>query len=108
MYFLLALPLSFLKFWFFEAPKGLLLFFASVNSAFLKLFSLLLLLRTYFRPWKNEYREGLVWFSIGMGMFIKTCVITATLVLLAALLVVEITIFVLFLLWPFATIWLLL
>lgn len=85
----IALPLIFLKFWFFEAPKGLLAFFGSVNHAFLRLFSLPLLIKTFFRPWKNEYREGLVGFSIGMGMFIKTFVILVDTFLLLSILLLE-------------------
>lgn len=76
------------------------MFFGSLNRAFLHLFSLPLLVRTFFRPWKNEYREGLVGFSIGMGMFIKTFVIAADLFILFFLLVTEVVVFFLFLLWP--------
>ena len=79
---------------------ALIVFFASLNRAFLHLFSLPLLLKTFFKPWKNEYREGLVGFSIGMGMFIKTFVIAADLIILLFLLAIEILIFTVFLLWP--------
>src|SRR3989344_4849126 len=67
--FYLSLPLIFLKFWFFEAPRIILIFFASLNNSFLKLISLPILVKTYFKPWKNEYRKGLVGFSIALGMF---------------------------------------
>lgn len=103
MGFYLLLPFLFLKFWYLEAPKGLLAFFASLNEAFLKLFSLSLLVRTYFKPWKNEYRKGLVGFSIGMGMFIKTFFILADLILLFALLAIEFVVVAIFLTWPIAT-----
>lgn len=88
----IALPLIFLKFWFFEAPKGLIAFFGSCNRVFLQLFSLPLLIKTFFRPWKNEYREGLVGFSIGMGMFIKTFVILVDTLLLVFLLIFELAV----------------
>lgn len=102
--FYLNLPLIVLKFWYLEAPLGLVYFFASLNSAFLNLFSLPLLIKTYFRPWKNEYRKGLVGFSIAMGMFVKTIVIIADTVLLGTLLIFE-TIFVIgFLIWPIAVV----
>ena len=65
----MLLPVQFLKFWFIDAPRNLIAFFNSLNNAFLQLCSLPLLLKTYFKPWKNEYREGLVGFSIGMGIF---------------------------------------
>lgn len=98
--FYLTLPLTFLKFWYLETPIGILGFFGSLNSAFLQLFSLPLLIRTYFKPWKNEYREGLVGFSIGMAMFIKTFVILTDFVLLLLLLAVELVIVLGFLFWP--------
>lgn len=105
--FYLSLPLIFLRFWFLEAPRGLLSFFASLNNAFLQLFSLPLLIKTYFRPWKNEYRKGLVGFSIAMGMFVKTFVIIADVFLLFALLIFEAIFMVSFVAWPIGIILLL-
>jgi len=102
--FYLSLPFIFLKFWFLEAPRVILIFFASLNSSFLKLISLPILVKTYFRPWKNEYRKGLVGFSIAMGMFIKTFVITADLILFSALLAIELVIFLAFIFWPIGTV----
>lgn len=98
--FYLSLPLVFLRFWFLEAPRGLISFFASLNTAFLQLFSLPLLVRTYFRPWKNEYRKGLISFSIAMGMFVKMFVIIVDIFLLFALLVFEAIFMVSFVFWP--------
>jgi len=103
---LILLPISFLKFWFFEAPIAIFHFSVSLNKAFLQLFSLPLLIKTYFKPWKNEYRKGLVGFSIAMGMFIKTFVILADLLLFFFLLIIELTFFLMFIFWPFATVYL--
>lgn len=105
--FYLSLPIIFLKFWYFEAPEGLISFFASLNNSFLQLLSLPLLVRTYFKPWKNEYRKGLVIFSIAMGIFIKSFVIMADLILILLLFFLEIIFFISFLSWPVATIFLL-
>ena len=102
--FYLNLPLVFLRFWFFEAPGGLIAFFASLNNAFLQLFSLPILIRTYFRPWKNEYREGLVGFSIGMGMFIKSFFILVDIILLVILLLAQAVLFISFMALPIAAI----
>ena len=101
--FYLTLPLVFLKFWYLEAPIKILKFFSSLNSSLLSLLSLPLLIKTFFRPWKNEYRKGLVVFSIAMGMFIKTFVILADIIIFVFILTAEIAFFVFFLLWPATT-----
>jgi hypothetical protein len=93
-----------LKFWFIESPVALFKFFSSLNSAFFQLFSLPLLLRTYFQPLKNEYRQGLVGFSRAMGIFIKTFFIIADLLMLIILLTIEIVVFVGFIFFPIATV----
>lgn len=101
------LPFLFLKFWFVEAPPAQFIFFTSLNRAFLHLFSLPILVRTFFKPWKNEYREGLIGFSIGMGMFIKTIVIIVDIVLLLMLIAFELTSVAAFIAWPMVTVYLL-
>jgi|SRR3989338_10981722 len=106
--FYLGLPLIFLKFWFLEAPRGLITFFASLNNAFLQLFSLPLLIKTYFKPWKNEYRKGLVGFSIAMGMFVKTFIIIVDVFLLFVLLIFELIFIISFVAWPIGIVLLLL
>lgn len=103
----LSLPVMFLKFWFFESPLALLMFFVSLNRSFLQLFSLLLFLKTYFKPIKNEYRQGLVGFSRFMGMFVKTWLILADVLMFILLLLFEVTVFIGYIFLPFATIWLL-
>ena len=102
--FYLGLPLVFLKFWFVESPKSLLVFFGSLNSAFLQLFSLPLLIKTFFKPWKNEYRKGLVGFSIAMGIFIKTFIIIVDILLFFTLLIFEAIFIASFVVWPIAII----
>src|SRR5579864_5977669 len=82
----LTLPVVLFKFWFLESPVALFKFFVSFNNAFFQLFSLPLLLSTYFKPLKNEYRQGLVGFSRAMGMFVKTFFIAADLAILFLLL----------------------
>ena len=91
-------------YWFWDGPKALMDYFASLNSATLKLLSLRLLVSTFFKPWKNEYREGLVGFSIGMGVVIKTFVILFDLAVLLFLLCAEFVLLFLFLSWPVVTV----
>lgn len=101
--FYLTFPLVFLKFWYLEAPIGIFKFFSTLNQSLLSLLSLPLLIKTFLRPWKNEYRKGLVLFSIIMGMFIKTFVIAADIIIFAFVLVIEIVFFAFFILCPVAT-----
>lgn len=103
----LSLPGVFLKFWYIDSLLGLTHFFATLNHAFFQLFSLPLLFKTFFRPLKNEYREGLVGFSIGMGIAIKTCLIAVDLLLFLFLLLLEALFIISFLLLPLATIFIL-
>ena len=97
---ILSLPLRILKFWYLEAPKQLFSFFIVLDKTFLGVFSLPLMLKTFFRPWKNEYREGLVGFSILMGMVIKSLFILADFVLFIGLIFFEIVFLIGFLIWP--------
>lgn len=103
----LLLPVIFLKFWFVEAPLGLIGYFASFNHAFLELFSLPLFLKTFFKPLKNEYRPGLVWFSRILGMTIKFVLILIDTAIFLIILAVEGLILIGFLVFPIATIYLL-
>lgn len=96
------LPVQILRFWYLEAPLNMLRFFASLNAAFFGVFSLLLMIKTFFKPWKNEYREGLVKFAIIMGMVMKSLFIIADLFLFAGLLICEVAIFLIFLALPLA------
>ncbi|MCL5970451.1 MAG: hypothetical protein M1450_03055 [Patescibacteria group bacterium] len=98
------LPALFFRFWFIEAPYGIFSYFFSLNSTIVQLLSLPILIKTYFKPWKNEYRQGLVGFSIGMGMFIKTFVILADLIILTILFTIELAIICGFIFWPVGTI----
>jgi len=77
----LNLPLIFLKFWYLEAPVSIIKQYGYLNRQFLHLFSLPILIRSYFKPWKNEYRKEFVAVAIGIGVFIKTFFIIADLFL---------------------------
>jgi len=103
---LVLLPLDILKFWYIEAPILLFFYIVSLNKAFFGLFSLPLMLRTFFKPWKNEYRKGLVGFSRFMGMIIKTFFIFGDLVIFICLLFCEIIFFAAFLAFPIFVVYL--
>ncbi len=100
------LPIDIVKFWYFQAPISLLYFFGNVNKQFLTLFSLPLMIKTFFRPWKNEYREGLVGFSIFMGIAFKSILISVDLIILLFLLISESILFIWFLAFPLVSVYL--
>lgn len=104
----LTLPFVLIKFWFIDAPLSIAAYFASLNGAFLHFFSLRILLQTFFKPLKNEYREGLVLFSRLSGMAVKTIFIFVTLLLLLILVVVELILILAFVSMPLAASYLLL
>lgn len=61
------------------------------------------MIRTFFKPLKNEYRKGLVVFSIGMGIFIKTALIFFDLVFFDTVIFLEVTFLAFFIWWPLLT-----
>ena len=103
----LFLPFAFLKFWYIEAPTSILGYFQSLNKAFLQLFSLTLLVKTFFQPLKNEYREGLVGFSRAIGMIVKFFLIAADTLIFTILLFIEVSVFLSFIAFPLLTVWIL-
>lgn len=72
-------PLFLIEFWYRDVLFGLINFFVRFNRYVISLLSLGLLTRTFFKPLKNEYRQGLVLFSIFFGMAIKTVLISVLL-----------------------------
>lgn len=99
------LPAAFLKFWFYEAPREIIGFFLSLNQAFFQLFGLVIFVKTFFKPLKNEYRKGLVGFSRWMGMGIKSILIIVNLIIFIPLLAIEILLLFVFAAFPIIAVW---
>lgn len=97
------LPFYFLSFWFGEAPVAIIRSFVEINKAFFQFFSVSLLLRTFFKPIKSEYRKGLIGFSIGMGIAVKTIVILTSFILFIPILLLELLLLGGFLIFPLVT-----
>lgn len=97
---LLNFPFSFFNFWFAQAPYGLVLFFLSFNNAVVNMLSIPTMFKTFFKPLKNEYRKGLVGFSIGMGIVVKSVLIMFSLFLLGLIMLIEFFILVVFISLP--------
>lgn len=82
---------------------SLISYFHRINKAFFRYFSVNLLLRTFFQPIKNEYRKGLIGFSIMMGIIVKSGVIIASFILFIPILILEALVLVGFLVFPLGT-----
>jgi hypothetical protein len=92
--YLAKLPFIFLRWWFIEAPSTLLKILRFIFAAFVHLFSFKELFTTFFQPWKNEYREGLVRTAVVVGVVFKTILIFFDIFLFGVLLALEVIIFV--------------
>ena len=99
--YLAKLPFEFFRWWFWEAPITLIKILRWIFAAFTHLFSFKELFTTFFRPWKNEYREGLVRTAIFIGAFIKSLLIIFDIFILGFIITVEIAVFAGWLILPF-------
>lgn len=84
--FILTLPLMFIQFWFFEGPQFLLRIVFLLFRTGAQILSLPLLVRTFFAPWKGEYRKGYVGIAIGVGVVVRFFTIVTSVLLLSTLL----------------------
>ncbi len=92
--YVVKIPVEFIVWWCIEAPVTLLKILRWIFLAFVHLFSFKNLFTTFFKPWKNEYREGLVRTAIFIGAFIKTFIIIFDVSILSAIFIVEVIIFI--------------
>ena len=82
---LLLYPYFLVVFWYRDFFSGSIRLSLEIFSYTANLLSVPLLLKTFFKPLKNEYREGLVLFSRVMGMFIKSLILMVTIPILMLL-----------------------
>lgn len=75
----ITLPILFVKFWLFEGPQLILKITWLLVRAIADIFSLPIILRTFFAPWKGEYRQGYVGIARGVGIVVRFFMITVTL-----------------------------
>jgi hypothetical protein len=66
------------------------------------------LIRTFLKPLKNEYRKGLVVFSIVFGIILKSALIFVDLIMFSFIIFIEFLIILSFLGWPFIAFYILL
>lgn len=82
------LPLWYLSFWFVEAPIALSENLFKLLLALEHFLSVTLMLKTFFRPWKNERRKGYVIHAIAIAATLRFCLIILDLFLLATVLII--------------------
>jgi hypothetical protein len=103
--YIVSSPIIFISWWFLESPKiifKILYFFFAATVHQLGYKSLF---KTFFKPWKNEYRKGLVGFSVIMGIAIKSLLIFVESFLILFLLIVETAFFIFWVILPFIVLW---
>ncbi len=103
--YITVLPVTFITWWFLESPKLIFKILTFIFAFVAHQLGYKSLFKTFFKPWKNEYREGLVRFSIFMGMVIKSLLIVIDTVILLVLLISEVFIIVIWVLLPFIVLW---
>lgn len=74
-----TLPVLFIKFWFFEGPQFLLKVTWLLVRTTAAILSLPILLKTFFSPWKGEYRQGYVGIARGIGIIVRSFMILISL-----------------------------
>lgn len=103
--FLVSLPFEFLHWWFVEATFNLLQILKFIFAAIYRFLGINLIFKTFFKPWKNEYREGLTRFALFMGMFIKTCFLIFDLFFFSFIFLIEGFVLIAWLTFPMFVIW---
>lgn len=103
--YLPSLPIDFLRWWFVEATVDLAKILIYIFRSAIHFLSIELIFKTFFQPWKNEYREGLVTFARFFGMGLKSLLLIFSLFFLVGLAIVEIAVFIIWLAIPILFLW---
>ncbi|OIP57903.1 MAG: hypothetical protein COX79_02810 [Candidatus Levybacteria bacterium CG_4_10_14_0_2_um_filter_36_16] len=82
-------PFILVKFWYYDGFINLVTACFGLSLYLSRLFSLQLLVRSFLKPLKNEYRAGLVGFSIVLGIIVKSFLIVPILLILFTFLILE-------------------
>jgi hypothetical protein len=97
----------YLAFWFIEGPIKLTRALFQLLSAFEHFLSLTLMVKTFFRPWKNERRKRYVAYAIGIAATLRFFLIILDLIFLALVLAIGMVLIILFLVVPLIAVFLL-
>ncbi|RJQ25961.1 hypothetical protein C4577_04410 [Candidatus Parcubacteria bacterium] len=99
--FLVSYLFNLVLFWYKDAVFSLINYFVELDRYIIDLLSTPILVHTFFDPIKNEYRKGLVGFSIGLGIFIKTLILIPSFAILLLVFILEFIALIIFLFFPF-------
>ena len=103
--YIALLPVSFVSWWFSENIKLIYKILSFIFLTTVHLSGYKSLFKTFYKPWKNEYRQGLVGFSRLIGASIKsTLIFTETFFIIILFLLLAVT-FLFWVLLPFIVIW---
>ncbi len=103
--YIATLPVSFVIWWFTDNVKLAYKILSFFLFTAVHLFGYKSLFTTFFSPWKNEYREGLVVFSRLIGAAIKGLLIFTETFILLFLLVALVFVFIFWITLPFTVLW---
>lgn len=78
-------PFFLVVFWYRDFFPGSVRITTGILVYAANLLSIPLLIKTFFKPLKSEYRQGLVWFSISAGIVVKSILLAITLPILLVL-----------------------
>jgi hypothetical protein len=68
---IVRLPVMALKFWLLEGPAKIAAFLWIIVGATANVLSIQVLIKTFFAPWKGEYRKGFVTIARSIGIIIR-------------------------------------
>ena len=103
--YIATLPVTFFSWWFLESPKVVYKILYFIFTSVVHQLGYKSLFKTFFKPWKNEYREGLVGFSVIMGMAIKGLLIFIETFIILFLIIVLVPLLIAWVLLPGLVLW---
>lgn len=74
--FLVRLPYMALRFWLYEGPTKITSLSWVIVRSTANILSVPILIKTFFAPWKGEYRKGFVAIARGIGIVIRLFTLT--------------------------------
>jgi len=102
---LAKLPFYFTRWWYYEAPPKLFTYLTRVLGGIAHLLSVELLLKTFFEPWRAEYRKGFVAVARFVGISVKAIFLIFDFLILSAILIWGVFIFISWFLLPLTPFW---